>query len=110
MPLCECVFVSYLRASTLASESASRIPFLMLSTRTVMCLRGRRYKRCMSEQEEQQVSNIFSSFVNHTNVNPAQSELAVLTSLENGFAIPVAEGPRNHNSAWKKHIYVYHPH
>lgn len=41
MPLCECVFVSYLRASTLASESASRSPFLMLSTRTVMCLHGK---------------------------------------------------------------------
>lgn len=42
---CLCVSVylceSYLRASTLASESASRIPFLMLSTRTAVCLQGR---------------------------------------------------------------------
>lgn len=36
--MCVC---AYLRASTLASESASRIPFLMLSTRTAVCLRGR---------------------------------------------------------------------
>lgn len=27
--------------------------------------------------------------------------VSVLTSLESGFAIPVVEDPRNHNSAWK---------
>lgn len=37
---CARVCMSYLRASTLASESASRIPFLMLSTRTAVCLQG----------------------------------------------------------------------
>lgn len=29
-----------------------------------------------------------------------------LTSLESGFAIPVVEGPRNHNSAWRRHIFI----
>lgn len=41
MSVSECLCGSYLRASTLASESASRIPFLMLSTRTAVCLQGR---------------------------------------------------------------------
>lgn len=39
---------SYLRASTRASESASRIPFLMLSTRTAVCLPQRRGRRHVS--------------------------------------------------------------
>lgn len=60
------------------------------------------------EQEEQHT--FFLCIFFHTNVNPVQSVLRVLTSLENGFAIPVVEGPRNHNSAWKQHIFVYHPH
>lgn len=31
---------------------------------------------------------------------------SVLTSLESGFAIPVAGGPKNHNSAWREHIFI----
>ena len=37
--------VSYLRASTLASESASPSPFLILSTRTAVCLDGTKNKK-----------------------------------------------------------------
>lgn len=37
------LLASYLRASILASESASRIPFLMLSTRTDVCLQTHKF-------------------------------------------------------------------
>lgn len=32
--------------------------------------------------------------------------VSVLTSLESGFAIPVVEDPRNHNSAWKWQFFL----